>query len=46
MSTERFTYGLNWLLPGGSLLILNHEHWMYDNRSPANIFGLRWTVAF
>lgn len=46
MSTERFTYGLNWVLPGGSLLILNHEHWMYDNRSPANIFGLRWTVAF
>jgi mono/diheme cytochrome c family protein len=46
MSTERFTYGLNWLLPGGSLLILNHEHWMYDNRSPANIFGLRWTTAF
>jgi hypothetical protein len=46
MSTERFTYGLNWVLPGGSLLVLNHEHWIYDARSPANIFGLRWTVAF
>ena len=45
-STERFTYGLNWLLPGGSLLILNHEHWIYDDRSPANIFGLRWTATF
>jgi hypothetical protein len=46
MSTERFTYGLNWVLPGGSLLILDHEHWIYDVRSPANIFGLRWTTAF
>jgi hypothetical protein len=46
MTTERFTYGLNWVLPGGSLLALNHEHWVYDDRSPANIFGLRWTVAF
>jgi hypothetical protein len=46
LSTERFTYGLNWVLPGGSLLILDHEHWIFDDRSPANIFGLRWTVAF
>lgn len=45
-STERITYGLNWVLPGGSLLILDHEHWMYDTRSPANIFGFRWTTAF
>jgi hypothetical protein len=46
MTTERFTYGLNWVLPGGSLLVLNHEHWIYDVRSTANVFGLRWTVAF
>ncbi|MCI0333263.1 MAG: hypothetical protein L0228_08580 [Planctomycetes bacterium] len=46
MSTERFTYGFNWVLPGGSLLILDHEHWIYETRSPANIFGLRWTTAF
>jgi hypothetical protein len=46
MSTERITYGLNWVLPGGSLLILDHEHWIYDVRPPANIFGLRWTTAF
>ena len=46
MSTERLTYGLNWVLPGGSLLVLNHEHWIYEGRSPANIFGLRWTTAF
>ncbi len=46
MSTERFTYGFNWVLPGGSLLVLNHEHWNYEDRSPANIFGLRWTTAF
>jgi len=46
MDTKRFTYGLNWLLPGGSLLIVDHEHWMFDSRSPANILGLRWTTAF
>jgi len=45
-STDRFTYGLNWVLPGGSLLIVDHEHWMYDDRPSKNILGLRWTAAF
>jgi hypothetical protein len=46
MSTERFTWGVNTTLRGGSLLILNHEHWIFDERAHANIFGLRWTAAF
>jgi hypothetical protein len=46
MSTERFTWGVNTTLRGGSLLILNHEHWIFDETEHANIFGLRWTAAF
>ncbi|MBA3484241.1 MAG: hypothetical protein H0T51_20760 [Pirellulales bacterium] len=46
LSTERFTYGVNWVLRGGSLAILNHEHWIFDDGTHANIFGMRWTVAF
>jgi hypothetical protein len=45
-STERFTYGLNWVLPGGSLLIVDHEHWKFDDTWHANILAMRWTVAF
>ena len=26
-SVNRFTYGINWTLPGGSLLMLNDEVW-------------------
>lgn len=46
-STDRFTWGLNYLLPGGSLLMVNHEHWMFD--SPANdmdVIGVRWTATY
>jgi hypothetical protein len=46
LSTERFTYGVNWVLRGGSLVILNHEHWIFDDGTDANILGTRWTVAF
>ncbi len=45
-STERFTYGLNWVLRGGSLLILDHEHWIFNDTTRSNIFAMRWTVAF
>ena len=44
--TERFTWGLNFGLYGGSLLILNHEHWRFADRDSVNIMGLRWTIAF
>jgi mono/diheme cytochrome c family protein len=46
LKTERFTYGLNFLLLGGSLLILNHEHWIYEDGPSINIFGMRWTATF
>ena len=45
-STERFTYGLNWVLPGGSLLIVDHERWKFDDAWHANILAMRWTVTF
>jgi mono/diheme cytochrome c family protein len=45
-NTERFTYGLNWVLPGGSLLIVDHERWKFDDAWHANILAMRWTVAF
>jgi mono/diheme cytochrome c family protein len=44
--TRRYTYGVNWVLPGGSLLILDQEHWIFDNNRRANILAMRWTVAF
>ncbi len=43
---ERFTWGVNLGLYGGSLLIANHEHWRFSNRPSIDIMGLRWTVAF
>jgi hypothetical protein len=43
---ERFTWGLNFALYGGSTLILNHEHWNFDSRSSIDIMGIRWTMAF
>jgi len=43
---ERFTWGLNFGLYGGSLLIANHEHWRFSDRPSIDIMGLRWTVAF
>ena len=43
---DRFTWGLNFALYGGSTLILNHEHWSFDSRSSVNIMGIRWTMAF
>lgn len=46
-STERFTYGLNWTLPGGSLLMVNHEHWFLPgNFSDIDVLGVRWAAAF
>ena len=31
---------------GGSLLIVNHEHWRFSNRESVDIMGLSWTVVF
>ncbi len=46
LQTERITWGLNFGLYGGSLLIVNHEHWRFSNRESIDIMGIRWTVAF
>ncbi|MBX7166711.1 MAG: hypothetical protein K1X74_10230 [Pirellulales bacterium] len=44
---DRFTYGLNFTLPGGSLLLLNHEHWWLPHPLPgADVIGVRWAATF
>ena len=46
-STDRITWGFNTTLPGGSLLILNHERWRFHTESPdVDVVGLRWVVTF
>ena len=44
-SLERFTYGINTTLPGGSWIALNHEHWMFPT-SDVDVLGVRWTATF
>jgi hypothetical protein len=44
--TDRITTGLNWVLPGGSLLIVDHEYWQFNDGGHANVLGMRWTVTF
>jgi mono/diheme cytochrome c family protein len=44
---NRFTYGVNWTLPGGSLLMINHEYWdMPHPLGSANVVGMRWAATF
>ena len=44
---SRFTWGFNWTLPGGSLLMLNHEYWYVPKSLPnVNVVGLRWAATF
>jgi len=46
-STDRITWGFNTTLPGGSLLILNHERWRFHTEAPdVDVVGLRWVVTF
>jgi hypothetical protein len=46
-TTERFTWGPSLILPGGSLLIVNHEHWMFDtDPKDEDIVGFRWIATF
>jgi hypothetical protein len=38
---------LNWTLPGGSLLMVNHEHWFLPgNFRDIDVLGVRWAAAF
>ena len=44
---ERATWGINLTLPGGSLLILNHEHWILPNPDDEiDVVGFRWVGTF
>ncbi len=44
---ERYTYGVNWTLPGGSLLMINHEIWNLPQvLGTENVFGIRWAATF
>jgi hypothetical protein len=44
---DRLTWGLTSVLPGGSLLIVNHEHWMFPAPQKAvEVVGVRWVVSF
>ncbi|MEZ6123579.1 MAG: hypothetical protein R3C49_10425 [Planctomycetaceae bacterium] len=44
---NRLTYGVNWTLPGGSLLMFNMEHWFLpDGLSDVDVVGVRWAASF
>lgn len=46
-ATQRFTYGLNKTLPGGSTLMINHEHWQLPGDLHAvDVLGVRWAAMF
>jgi len=44
---DRYTYGVNWTLPGGSLLMINHEIWNLPRAlGTENVLGIRWAATF
>ncbi len=46
-SVERFTWGINSTVLGGSLLIVNHERWRFSTGLPdVDVFGIRWVATF
>ena len=46
-TVHRFTWGFTVTLPGGSLLLINHEHWnMPQNLDDVDVLGLRWVATF
>jgi cytochrome c2 len=46
-SVDRITYGVNWSLPGGSLLMVNLEQWLLPSGfNNINVLGLRWASTF
>lgn len=45
--TDRFTWGFDIALFGGSSLILNHEHWaLPSGQGRVDVLGARWVVSF
>ena len=46
-NVDRITWGFNVTLPGGSMLLINHEHWiMPDELDDVDVIGGRWVVSF
>ena len=46
-TVQRFTWGFTITLPGGSLLLLDHEHWFMPHElSDVDVIGLRWVATF
>ncbi len=44
---HRATWGFTITLPGGILLLLNHEHWfMPDELDDVDVIGARWVGMF
>jgi hypothetical protein len=44
---ERLTYGLNYTLKGGSLLMFDFEQWRVpDQFNNIDLFGIRWAATF
>jgi mono/diheme cytochrome c family protein len=44
---DRYTYGVNWTLPGGSLLMINDEIWnLPQGLGTVNVVGMRWAATF
>ncbi|MCH7686272.1 MAG: hypothetical protein IH899_06285 [Planctomycetes bacterium] len=44
---RRITTGVNFLLPGGSLLLFNYEHWsLPEDLGEEDVLGLRYVVSF
>jgi len=44
-SLARVTSGINIGLPGGSLLMINHERWKPGVGDDVDLFGVRWVVS-
>lgn len=44
-SIERLTSGFNLGLPGGSLLMINHEHWQPETGRDVDLVGVRWSIS-
>jgi hypothetical protein len=42
---ERITWGFNIGLPGGSLLMINHEWWKPQKAEDVDLLGIRWVVS-
>jgi mono/diheme cytochrome c family protein len=42
---ERITWGFNIGLPGGSLLMINHEWWKPAKAEDVDLLGIRWVVS-